>query len=108
MTIIGDGKCTWEGLDEFLPDVLNDSEFLFGRIVLHVQYTFQLVAYCEVLHVLTSFNGILLPSLIRLLDVLALAKFEVVKPAFGLERLLLDVLPRVILDYLHLLRHILR
>ena len=45
--------------------------------------------------------------MVRLLNVFALAYFEVVEPAFGLKRLLLDVLPRVILDDLHLMRHIL-
>ena len=73
MTVLGDGKCTWEGLDEFFPDVLDDSEFLFGRIVFHVQDSLQLVAYCEVLHLLASFNDLLLLSLVSLLDVLALA-----------------------------------
>ena len=109
MTVLGDCKCTWESLDEFLPDVLDDSEFLFRWIVLHVQDPLQLVAYCEVLDLLTSFTDLLLLSLIRsLLDVLGLAQFEVFEPALGLDGPLLDVLASMILAYFDLMRHILR
>ena len=108
MTVLGDGKCAWEGLYEFLPYVLDDSEFLFRWIVFHVQDPFQLVTYCEVLDLLPTFYDLVLLSLIRsLLDVLGLAQFEVVEPALGLYGPLLDVLPRVILAYFDLMRHIL-
>jgi hypothetical protein len=50
LAVLKNGKSAWESFDEFLPFILNDSEFLLFSIILHVYDALELVADCEVLY----------------------------------------------------------
>ncbi len=103
MTIFRDGEGTWEAFYKFAPHVFYNKELIGRFVVFHIQDSLQLVANCEILHLISTCTiiTIVLIPLPLLLKEFTLTQFQSVKPSLSSQVLVFHCFSWMVLDYVH-------